>query len=129
MLGPQTQLQLRPAAQSPIKLTGAAVEEAAKTNIFRSDWCQPWGGRRGSERNGRRRLTSPGGVRRSFEAMGIGGLDQEFSDIFRRAFASRIFPVSVMKKLGISHVKGTALHGPPGTGTAPSPHSRGCGQA
>ena len=47
MLGPQTQLQLRPAAQSPIKLTGAAVEEAAKTNIFRSDWCQPWGGRRG----------------------------------------------------------------------------------
>ena len=71
----------------------------------------------------------PGGVRRSFEAMGIGGLDQEFSDIFRRAFASRIFPVSVMKKLGISHVKGTALHGPPGTGKAPSPHSRGCGQA
>ena len=60
---------------------------------------------------------------------GIGGLDKEFSDIFRRAFASRIFPVSVMKKLGISHVKGTALHGPPGTGKAPSPHSRGCGQA
>ncbi|EOD30686.1 hypothetical protein EMIHUDRAFT_456468 [Emiliania huxleyi CCMP1516] len=84
MLGPQTQLQLRPAAQSPIKLTGAAVEEAAKTNIFRSDW--------------------------SFEAMGIGGLDQEFSDIFRRAFASRIFPVSPRVWTGMM------LHGPPGTG-------------
>eukprot|EP00126_Sphaerothecum_destruens_P012374 Sdes_comp21224_c0_seq1m19880 len=28
----------------------------------------------------------------NFESMGIGGLDQEFSNIFRRAFASRIFP-------------------------------------
>ena len=28
-----------------------------------------------------------------FEDMGIGGLDKEFSAIFRRAFASRIFPV------------------------------------
>lgn len=28
-----------------------------------------------------------------FEDMGIGGLDSEFSTIFRRAFASRIFPL------------------------------------
>eukprot|EP00962_Isochrysis_galbana_P042313 scaffold15774_cov94-Isochrysis_galbana.AAC.2 len=90
MLGSQTQVQLRPCDGSPIKLTGAAAEAGGKTNIFRSDW--------------------------SFEAMGIGGLDQEFSDIFRRAFASRIFPVSTMQKLGISHVKGMMLHGPPGTG-------------
>ena len=41
----------------------------------------------------------------SFEKMGVGGLDQEFQDIFRRAFASRIFPVSVLRKLGIQHVK------------------------
>lgn len=41
-----------------------------------------------------------------FEDMGIGGLDNEFSAIFRRAFASRIFPPSLVEKLGIQHVKG-----------------------
>jgi vesicle-fusing ATPase len=38
--------------------------------------------------------------------MGIGGLDAEFSTIFRRAFASRVFPPAIVEKLGISHVKG-----------------------
>ena len=52
----------------------------------------------------------------NFETMGIGGLDREFSDIFRRAFASRVFPTSVVSKLGITHVKGILLYGPPGTG-------------
>ncbi|KAF8213952.1 vesicular-fusion protein SEC18 [Mycena galopus ATCC 62051] len=51
-----------------------------------------------------------------FEDMGIGGLDTEFSDIFRRAFASRVFPPGLVEKLGIDHVKGLLLHGPPGTG-------------
>lgn len=51
-----------------------------------------------------------------FEDMGIGGLDSEFSTIFRRAFASRVFPPSIVEKLGIQHVKGILLHGPPGTG-------------
>lgn len=41
-----------------------------------------------------------------FEDMGIGGLDTEFSDIFRRAFASRVFPPGLVDKLGIQHVKG-----------------------
>jgi len=41
--------------------------------------------------------------------MGIGGLDSEFSDIFRRAFASRVFPPALVDKLGIQHVKGNAL--------------------
>jgi vesicle-fusing ATPase len=41
-----------------------------------------------------------------FEDMGIGGLDQEFSAIFRRAFASRVFPPGLVEKLGIQHVKG-----------------------
>ena len=51
-----------------------------------------------------------------FENMGIGGLDSEFSTIFRRAFASRIFPPGLVDKLGIQHVKGMMLYGPPGTG-------------
>jgi vesicle-fusing ATPase len=51
-----------------------------------------------------------------FEDMGIGGLDSEFSNIFRRAFASRIFPPALVQKLGIQHVKGILLYGPPGTG-------------
>jgi hypothetical protein len=41
-----------------------------------------------------------------FEDMGIGGLDTEFNEIFRRAFASRVFPPGLVEKLGIEHVKG-----------------------
>ncbi|KAJ6441820.1 vesicular-fusion protein SEC18 [Purpureocillium lavendulum] len=51
-----------------------------------------------------------------FEDMGIGGLDKEFSIIFRRAFASRVFPPGLVAKMGIPHVKGMLLYGPPGTG-------------
>ncbi|KZV94230.1 AAA-domain-containing protein [Exidia glandulosa HHB12029] len=51
-----------------------------------------------------------------FEDMGIGGLDSEFSNIFRRAFASRVFPPGLVEKLGIQHVRGILLFGPPGTG-------------
>ncbi|ORX62979.1 AAA-domain-containing protein [Hesseltinella vesiculosa] len=48
--------------------------------------------------------------------LGIGGLEQEFAAIFRRAFASRRFPPEIVAKLGIQHVKGLLLYGPPGTG-------------
>jgi len=51
-----------------------------------------------------------------FEDMGIGGLDTEFAAIFRRAFASRIFPPHIRERLGIEHVRGMLLYGPPGTG-------------
>ncbi|GJN14956.1 hypothetical protein PR202_gb01836 [Eleusine coracana subsp. coracana] len=52
----------------------------------------------------------------NLEKLGIGGLSAEFTDIFRRAFASRVFPPHVVSKLGIQHVKGILLYGPPGTG-------------
>ncbi|XP_042199266.1 vesicle-fusing ATPase [Callorhinchus milii] len=52
----------------------------------------------------------------NFEKMGIGGLDREFSDIFRRAFASRVFPVELVEQMGCKHVKGILLYGPPGCG-------------
>ncbi|KAG2674447.1 hypothetical protein I3843_13G120800 [Carya illinoinensis] len=52
----------------------------------------------------------------NLQSLGIGGLSAEFADIFRRAFASRVFPPHVTTKLGIKHVKGMLLYGPPGTG-------------
>lgn len=55
----------------------------------------------------------------NFEKLGIGGLDSQFEQIFRRAFASRVFPPSVVERLGISHVKGVLLFGPPGAWAAP----------
>eukprot|EP00397_Hematodinium_sp_SG-2012_P017093 GEMP01017465.1.p1 GENE.GEMP01017465.1~~GEMP01017465.1.p1 ORF type:complete len:725 (+),score=152.88 GEMP01017465.1:42-2216(+) len=52
----------------------------------------------------------------NFSELGIGGLDKEFGDIFRRAFASRVFPPHIVRNLGINHVRGMLLFGPPGTG-------------
>mmetsp|Transcript_17184 Transcript_17184/g.31186 ORF Transcript_17184/g.31186 Transcript_17184/m.31186 type:complete len:744 (+) Transcript_17184:68-2299(+) len=51
-----------------------------------------------------------------FSKMGIGGLDNEFNQIFRRAFASRIFPSHIIEQMGIHHVRGMLLYGPPGCG-------------
>jgi vesicle-fusing ATPase len=51
-----------------------------------------------------------------FEKLGIGGLDAEFNQIFRRAFASRIWPAHIIKQMGINHVRGMLLYGPPGCG-------------
>jgi vesicle-fusing ATPase len=85
----QTVLTFYKDATSPIKLKGSARRPAANS-IIAPDF--------------------------KFENMGIGGLDAEFSSIFRRAFASRIFPPGLIDKLGIQHVKGILLYGPPGTG-------------
>jgi vesicle-fusing ATPase len=51
-----------------------------------------------------------------FVKLGIGGLDAEFNRIFRRAFASRVWPAAIIQQMGISHVRGMLLHGPPGCG-------------
>lgn len=85
----QTAINFYKDASSPIKLKGSTKRPAANS-IIAPDF--------------------------KFEDMGIGGLDTEFSAIFRRAFASRIFPPGLIEKLGIQHVKGILLYGPPGTG-------------
>lgn len=46
-----------------------------------------------------------------FGKLGIGGLGAEFNQIFRRAFASRVFPSHIVKQLGINHVRGMLLYG------------------
>jgi len=73
-----------------INLTGKSKGKVERTQIINPDW--------------------------DFSKMGIGGLDTEFNAIFRRAFASRVFPPEIMEQLGCKHVKGILLFGPPGTG-------------
>jgi len=90
VLIPNSNIVFNKAEGSPIKLTGKRKGKIEKQSIINPDW--------------------------DFSKMGIGGLDEEFNAIFRRAFASRVFPPEVMEQLGCSHVKGILLHGPPGTG-------------
>jgi vesicle-fusing ATPase len=52
----------------------------------------------------------------SLEDLGIGGLDAEVGVIFRRAFASRVYSPAVLRQMGIKHVRGVLLYGPPGCG-------------
>lgn len=88
LLTPQTIIDFKTKPDSPLRITG--TESKTVATLIKSNW--------------------------SFEEMGIGGLDKEFSDIFRRAFASRVYPPAFIAKLGIRHVKGIMLYGPPGTG-------------
>lgn len=48
--------------------------------------------------------------------LGIGGLDKEVKVLLRRALASRLLAPEMARRLGIKHVRGILLHGPPGTG-------------
>ncbi|KAI8916434.1 P-loop containing nucleoside triphosphate hydrolase protein [Gorgonomyces haynaldii] len=89
LLMQQTTLQFQKASDSSIKLKGSTTQ-AAPNAIFKPNF--------------------------NFADLGIGGLDDEFASIFRRAFVSRIFPPSIVEKMGIQHVKGLLLYGPPGTG-------------
>jgi hypothetical protein len=68
---------------SSLQLSGKSKGKVVRQSIINPDW--------------------------DFSKMGIGGLDQEFNAIFRRAFASRVFPPEVMEQLGCKHVKGEAV--------------------
>ena len=89
ILTPHTYITFYKDAKSPIKIKGSNKRPAANS-ILQPNF--------------------------KFEDMGIGGLDGEFAGIFRRAFASRLFPPGLVEKIGIPHVKGILLFGPPGTG-------------
>jgi len=52
----------------------------------------------------------------NFAEVGIGGLDEQFKAIFRRAFASRTLSPDECERMGIKHIKGMLLYGPPGCG-------------
>lgn len=84
----QTFISFEKAPTATLKLAGA--EGQAQTSLFKGDF--------------------------NFEELGIGGLDSEFAEIFKRAFVPRIFPMSLIKKLNMRFVKGILLYGPPGTG-------------
>ncbi|KAJ8264648.1 hypothetical protein GJAV_G00152010 [Gymnothorax javanicus] len=85
-----SQVIFEKAESSSLTLVGKAKTREARQSIINPDW--------------------------NFERMGIGGLDKEFSDIFRRAFASRVFPPDIVEQMGCKHVKGILLYGPPGCG-------------
>uniref|UniRef100_A0A8C9KZY2 Vesicle-fusing ATPase n=1 Tax=Panthera tigris altaica TaxID=74533 RepID=A0A8C9KZY2_PANTA len=85
-----SQVAFEKADNSSLNLIGKAKTKENRQSIINPDW--------------------------NFEKMGIGGLDKEFSDIFRRAFASRVFPPEIVEQMGCKHVKGILLYGPPGCG-------------
>ncbi|XP_015256398.1 PREDICTED: vesicle-fusing ATPase isoform X2 [Cyprinodon variegatus] len=85
-----SQVIFEKAENSSLTLVGKAKTKEARQTIINPDW--------------------------NFEKMGIGGLDKEFSAIFRRAFASRVFPPDIVEQMGCKHVKGILLFGPPGCG-------------
>uniref|UniRef100_A0A672P2I2 Vesicle-fusing ATPase n=1 Tax=Sinocyclocheilus grahami TaxID=75366 RepID=A0A672P2I2_SINGR len=90
LLHGNSQVIFEKSESSSLNLIGKAKTRGSRQSIINPDW--------------------------NFERMGIGGLDKEFSDIFRRAFASRVFPPDIVEQMGCKHVKGILLFGPPGCG-------------
>lgn len=46
----------------------------------------------------------------------VGGLGSKLDVMLRRAFLSRLWPPSLLSKLGVTHIRGVLLFGPPGCG-------------
>ena len=44
-------------------------------------------------------------------ALGVGGMDAAFKDVFRRVFASRLAPPELVEEMGLKHVRGVLLYG------------------
>ena len=68
-------LPLLQGAPAALQLTGHHIGASGRASLISPDW--------------------------DFSKMGIGGLHQEFTDIFRRAFASRVFPPHIVKQMGV----------------------------
>lgn len=51
-----------------------------------------------------------------FNKLNVGGLNSEFKEIFRKVFSSRLLLEKIKNELGINHIKGVLLYGPPGCG-------------
>lgn len=79
--------QKQTGSPSNIVFTGSSAVAMRNDSLFRSDF--------------------------DFGKMGIGGLNEQFQTMFRRAFGSRLFP-GLVKQLGINHIRGILLYGPPG---------------
>ena len=58
----------------------------------------------------------------------VGGLDRQLNDIARRVLASRANPAAA-RKLGIGHVRGVLLSGPPGSSSFAFRAGRPCARA
>ena len=52
----------------------------------------------------------------NFKTNGVGGQTDKLNEIIRRTFLSRAMTDDEINKLGIKHVRGILLHGPPGCG-------------
>ena len=74
------------------------------------------GGKGGKPKDGGMNLKSTNWTA-NYEELGVGGLQVQLDELFRRAFSSRLAANSgIATKIGIRHIKGVILHGPPGTG-------------
>lgn len=51
-----------------------------------------------------------------FSDLKVGGMNKQFMQAFRRLIGTRFYSKDTIKRLGIKHVKGMLLHGPPGSG-------------
>lgn len=48
--------------------------------------------------------------------LNIGGHTHILNSMFKKVFVTRLIPASIQKELGIQHVRGIIMHGPPGCG-------------